>query len=207
VRPRHLSRGVQGAGVSATNEPAPTLFSAELCELLPALEFLESSRLTTLSPPSLDAAEQDIDVFVARLEIECTAQPNDYSAAAKACEQLIADVADLLAATVASDEGRSNRHPIRMKAVPKMIDFFNESFKVPVDAAIEGWRGEGVGTPIDRWWQQLDFHIRQARHGVAMSRLDTTVYHDSPQSNQVPIVALLAHCLSLWAWLITPEHP
>lgn len=188
-----------------TSDIPHTAFGEELRRHQQALDSLERLRLESSSPSSLEEADHKVDTSVAVFEGKLLAEPFDHAAATKACEWLVAAVVDLLAATVASDEGKVERYTVPVKSLPDMIDFFDDSFKVPVDMAVEGWRCGGHGTAIDRWRQQLDFHIREARHGVAMSRLGTTIYHESPQSNQVPIVALLAHCLSLWTWLTSSK--
>ena len=183
-----------------------TVLGEKLRQQKRALDALEQLRLRLEAPSDLKVAEDVLSIRVANLERELSLPSNDPAVRIDACERLVAAAVDLLAATVASDEGKANRYAVPMKSIPDMIDFFNEDFKVPVDMAITGWRNDGPGTPLDRWWQQLDFHLSQARHGVAMSQLGTTVYHEVSQSNQVPIVALLAHCLSLLVWLIEEDE-
>jgi len=188
-----------------THQLPRTVFGEKLRRHTHALHSLEQLRLRLQAPSDLKVAEGVLSTRVAELERELTLPSDDLRVRIEACERLVAAVVDLLAATVANDEGRAHRYAVPMKSIPDMIDFFDEDFKVPVDMAIAGWHDEGHGTPLDRWWQQLDFHLSQARHGVAMSQLGTTVYHEASQSNQVPIVALLAHCLSLWIWMIEED--
>jgi hypothetical protein len=181
-----------------------TAFGEELRRNRETLESIERLRLESESPPSLDAADDLLDVRAGILDGEISAKPLDAPKAVTACDGLAAAAVDLLAATVASDEQGERRHAAPMNSIPDMIDFFDDTFKVPVDMTIEGWREQGHGSPLDRWRQQLAYHLDEAHRGVSMSRIGTTLYHDSPQSNQSPIVALLAHCLSLRTFL--PEQ-
>lgn len=189
-----------------SQEPPPTQFGDELRALHPALENLERERLQSDAPLDLDQADDALDRQIAALDKELLRHSSDRDGLLEAAARLVCVVADLLAATVARDEKRESRHPVPLTSAPPMIEAFNDSMKVPVDAAVGTWRAGVRGTPLELWRYQLGLQLDGVRHGIAMSRLGTTVYHESEQSNQTPLVSLLAHCLSLWAWLLNHER-
>jgi hypothetical protein len=205
VRLRSLAASIPSYKFSSTveemQEPPNTRFGNELRAFQAALERLERERLKSAAPTDLDSAADALDRQIAALDREMGQDPVDADRLLQASGRLVCVVADLLAAVVASDEGRVARFPVPLTSAPPMIETFDESLKVPVDLAVAAWRDGEKAAPLELWRYQLGIHLDAARQGVAMSSVGTTVYVDSRQSNQSPIVGLLAHCLSLWTWL------
>lgn len=182
-------------------KPPHTRLGNELRAFQATLERLERERLRSAAPANLDSADDALDQQIAALDRAMGGDPVDADRLGQASGRLVCVVADLLAAVVASDEGKVARYPVPLTSAPSMIETFDESLKVPVDLAVAAWREGEKAAPLELWRYQLGSHLDAARQGVAMSKLGTTVYVDSEQSNQSPIVGLLAHCLSLWTWL------
>jgi hypothetical protein len=181
-------------------EPPETALGRELRREPVLLERLETVRLRGTPPSTLTAADDAVDVRMAAVDAALDARPRDAHELMARAGDFAAAVADLLAAVVQADQKRDDRHAIPFQAAPRMIDAFNTmGVRVPVDDLVEAWRRDAQ--PLASWRRILDGLTQEARHGVRSAAIGSTIYHDSPQSNQTPIVSLLAHVLSLVAWL------
>jgi hypothetical protein len=183
-------------------KPPPTDLGRELRQDPALLERLETRRLRAQSPATLDAADDALDVRTGAVDAILGAQPLDARELPARVADLAGAVADLLAAVVQADQKREGRYAVPLQSAPGMIDAFNTmGVRVPVDDLVEAWRTDAE--PLASWRRILDGLTEQARRGVRSAAIGSTIHHDSPQSNQAPIVSLLAHVLSLVVWLVS----
>lgn len=188
------------AGDGEAAEPPPTGLGLELRNNSALLERLETLRLRGTPPATLTAADDAVDVRTAAVDVALDAHPRDARELLARAADLAGAVADLLAAVVQADQEREDRYAIPFQAAPRMIDAFNTmGVRVPVDDLVDAWRSDAE--PLASWRRILDGLTQEARRGVRSAAIGSTIYHDSPQSNQTPIVSLLAHVLSLAVWL------
>jgi hypothetical protein len=181
------------------SEPPRTALAGELRANPELLTWLEEIRLRASAPATLTAADDALDVRVAALDAALVAEPRSDQDLLQRAGELAGAVADLLASVVQADEHRDERYAIPFSSVPLMIDAFNQmGVRVPVDDLVASWRADA--DPLATWRRTLDALIEEARRGVRAAAIGSTIYHESPQSNQVPVVSLLAHVLSLVVW-------
>ena len=171
------------------------------------LQRLEELRLRASPPATLQAADDGIEVRVALLDpaleaIDLARWPEGAVTLCDRASELAGAVVDLLAAVVERDEGAQTRHAVPFKAAPNMIEAFDVSARVPIDVLARAWRTDR--SPLQTWRRFLDQQLRDAHHGARCSMNGSTVYDNEAQSNQTPVVSLLAHVLSLVTWLQGP---
>lgn len=180
--------------------PPRTVLGDELRAQAALLEDLEKERLARSSPSDLRRADDRLDERLAL--VDKAIEEEDLAGLQAEVGRLAQDIADLLAAVVAADEKKEDRYVVPLTSSPGMIEAFNDmSFRVPVDSACDAWRNNPYEPSLAAWRRILGQLLPDTRSGVRHAAAGTTRYHGSPQSNQSPIVELLAHVLSLASWL------
>lgn len=177
--------------------PPPTTVGDELRRDQDLLQGLERRRLLAESPADLDRADETVGRALGHVNLALDSA--DAGRIRDAAERLTIAVDDLLAAVVAADEGATERHAVPLTSAALMIDAFNQmGVRVPVDDLLAAWRTDH--DPLGSWRRILGGLVDEARRGVRSAQLGTTTYVGAAQSNQVPVVSLLAHVLSLLTW-------
>jgi hypothetical protein len=184
--------------------PPETTLGNELRARRGLLQHLEQVRLRVSPPASLQAADDQLEARVARLDpaldaVDLARWPEGAVALADRAIELAGAIADLLAAVVTRDERSEERHSVPFKAAPNMIEASNVGAQAPVDDLAAAWRDDHA--PLQSWRRILDHQLREAHHGVRCAMNGSSVYDNDAQSNQAPVVSLLAHVLALVTWL------
>lgn len=191
------------------HSPPPNRLTDELRDRHGLLAAAEEERLRAPSPESLDAGRDAVDVALAQVEsaldaLRLSAWPQGASRVQTALFGAVGSTADLVALLIERDEPLELRPRVPLASMPEMIDLFNDQMRFPVDMGMDGWCG--ASDPLGSWRYAVSAYLDELDHAVACSRIGTTIFAGSPQSNVVPVVAFVAHLFALLLWLQQPPR-